>query len=707
MAAGYTEIKYNDVVLQECLTKEFHQEPVWDTDGQTLLYHKFTVTVQGYFVSGIDTVSNGGTPPVYTPVPSATVEIESVPRTDDTTAGGRYYELADSITARRKTFIMTVGKGGVAEQIILQAYPAVGGPAAPGQAQGEGVADKVLDINSSLYEYYDRNGGPRVRNLKIDELVANETFRVNVTFEVCIRPPIEYLSGGPMAQVQRAYGVLSNRWSCVDTIDQHRFTTRMYQGQITLSSPFMSPHEFRYLALPPIEPGMQRRHIEFAAQADGLKLRYSIRDEESTVTPIGTGKPGEDSVHMAVTQDENVAQFATHVITNFTITLSGGPNANRKMLLRMAAVYADAKLALSTFVKPLAAGEDVRKRAVFIESYRMSEEYDSLKTNKVRLSIQIRRNPDKFDMKNGTLVKHVTENFGNEVDGPQLAAATTDPALATALNDYNPLLSWGNRTFPTSYLDDETPPIEGTIAAGAALACHLQSVNTTDFSMCSGMPANEDRIEQLRKSRNCTEPAAVTGGIRRTIADLEAEALSPTHKENVYERQKLESEYREIDLVAPLPVAREADPFSYGSGGTGESPSQNPVPNQAINDSTRQTRFIQLAPPQVTRIVRIEAKRWGAAPRLPDPMTSFTDKDGVGHSLLKKHVNVPAPQLNGNHDTRVFVVHAEYVYALSHSPKQYLTGVPDFESGEIDGVEQFVIPVKDLYSADNGVDYQA
>jgi hypothetical protein len=713
MPAGYTEIKYNNIVLRDCMTKEFRQEPVWDRDGQTLLYHKFTVTVQGYFISGSHTQTIG-TPPntAVIDVPSSTVEIESTPRSDETTSGGRYKWLSGDITARRKKFVMTVGVGGPAPQIILLAEPAVGGVAAPGQGTGEGVSDAVIDDDSQLSDVYDRNGGPRVRNLKIDEIIANETFRVNVTFEVCLRPRGEYLTGGRLADIQRGYGVISNRWACVDTIDQHRFTTRVYQGQITLSSPFKNPHEFRFLALPPIEPGMQRKNISFVGQEDGLKLRYVIRDEEVVATPIGMGTEVQDSVYMHVSQEESIAPFGTHVITNFTITLQGTRVSDRKELARMAAVYADAKMALYTFVVDLKPEEVAKanERVVFIEAYQFSEEFDSAKVNKVRLHIRLRRNKqDEPDNEFGML-KQVFKNFGNDVDGPQLANATPDPVLKDLMKDYDRLRSWGNRKFPsTDALENEIPFMEGTTAVSAALACHLQSPATYDYSLCTGMLPNADRIVQVRDSRFCDVNATVRGTIRNYSPALGDSAYSTEHNTNVYEHFRVDSEYRENDLVAPLPVAAPADPHTWGSGGTGDPngppEEQNPAPSRVINETTTQTKFIQLAPPQCIRIVKIEATRWGAMPRLPPPKTSFKDKDQVGHSLMKKHVNVGAPRLTGNGDMRVFTVHAEYVYAMSHTPKQYLTGIPDYESNSIDGVGQFVIPIADLFSSDKGVDY--
>ena len=149
MAAGYTEITYGTIVLKDCLLKDFNQQPVFDEDQQTLLYNKFTVSVQGWFVSR----------------PSAdispTVQIDdSVAPSIFTSAGGRYAVLRDNLTAKRKGFQMIVGKGGPDPVTILYAEPATSVPG-------------VLGPGAVLVYYYDRNGGTVTRSLKIEEIVAN------------------------------------------------------------------------------------------------------------------------------------------------------------------------------------------------------------------------------------------------------------------------------------------------------------------------------------------------------------------------------------------------------------------------------------------------------------------------------------------------------------------------------------------------------
>lgn len=672
MANGYTEVRYNDVVLRDCLTTAFEQKPVFSPDGQTMLYHKFTVSVQGWFLSGEGE--------------SSTVEIEQTPRSPYVTAGNRYASLADNIAKERCKFEMRVGVGGPAPTRILYAEPP---PATAG----------ILNSSSTLFEYYDRNGGPRVSSLNIEEITANETFKVNVTFEICIRP-YDCPNGGVSAsewvrRAQRAYGVLSNRWTCVDMTDENRFTTRTYSGQLTLSAPAINPHDFRYLCLPPLHEGFMRKHMEFAAQEDGLKLRYSIRDEQVTVTPVGTGQQSGDSTYMRVSQKEVIGEMSNQVMTHFSIILRGTPFTSRKTLIRIAAVYADAKLALFQLVKPL--DDPDQKKAVRVRSYVMHEEFDSAKINQVTLSIVLERHPDAETGVRGML-SQVTQNFGNEVTGGDLAFSTDRPELEEFLADYDHRRSYGNRQSTVAgglggpVTTEEKPLAVGVTGITAALAVHLQNECTMDFSICAGVTGEFDgtRATQIKDSRGACSTPTIAFVRRRNIPDLANENLSAADRENAYQAYSIESEYTDDQLLAAMPIARSVDPH-YSPGSTS-------TPFVPVNPATAQTAFIRLGPPQNKRVVRVSATRWGKVPQLPPPHTQFTDADGVQYALMSKRTLPVSPVLTGNQDMRLFTVEAEYTYAMSHDPKTLKPGVPEYESGVRGGLAQFVIPVSELNS---------
>lgn len=672
MPAGYTEIRYGDVFLQNCLTKMFDQTPVWDTDGVTLKYHRFLVTVQGYFTSGVGQ--------------SSTVEIESFPRSGGVTAAMRYTWLNEQLTRRAQRFQMSVGVGGPVPQAILYAEPVP--DADPGQIAGPD------DLNF----YRDRNAGPVTKNLSIEHIAGNETFRVHCTFEICIRPPCNFPGVSASENdiyAQVGYGVLSNRWQSVDDINEQQAVTRTYRGSIALSQPSLSPHEFRLLALPPLEPGMKRVAMNFSAERSGLRLDYMIQDKEMTVAPIGMGTAENDGTAITVSQTDHVGRLGTNVVTQLDIGLKGTVRGDRQKLIRMAAVYADAKLALNTFVRPLAKQEDDNSRKVLVESYVMQEKYGSDQTNEVRLSIRIRRLPDKNAGGFAGMFQRVQENFGNEVQGADLAASTNNEEMKQFLGAYNKYRSWGNRIWGGA-IENENTVANGTHSITGLLAARLQTQCTLDFSTCSGLTPNTARYLQLRNSHEltynggetCADQPNLQYNEYRKLPEMSADDLSVKTKEHVYQTYKIQSNQRVKDMFAGIPVARPVDE-RYS---TGEDPPTPPIIPENAN-----TQFLRLAPQQTEKVVIIEATRWGAAPELPPPYTQFTDSDGVQYGLVYKDIQTPAPELTGNMDMRIYRIRAEYHYVLSHTPRKYYSGTPEYEVIDNDDLTPFVLPESELY----------
>jgi len=428
-----TSIQYGDILLRDCATRLFEQKTEFDSDGITAKFYTYRVSVVGYFVTNSQAGFEGPA-------------IDTTGGTGPMPAGARYTTLREALTTPRLPFRMTTGTGTAQQTTILEALPAPENPGnyTPGQ---------------TLSENLDRNGGPKVVSLQIQDIYANKTFRVNVTFEISLRPLCGVSAGADVPQM--AYGVISNRWSCSDNIDSNRFTTRTYNGELTLSSPTINPHEFRFLCLPPLAEGFRRADMEFVGQKDNLKLRYMIRDEQVTVSAPGFGNEFSDGTEIEVRQEDNVAQMATFVTTHLSVKLKGGPRAQRRTLVQIAAAYVDAKLQLHRQVRPL--DEPRAPRNVFVESYVLQEEFGTSKTNQVGISIILKRTPDSEEYAQERLVKNVLKTFGNEVNGAALAGVTEDPVLTAFLVDYNHLQSYGNRTYPSGVLPNETPqPYGGT-----------------------------------------------------------------------------------------------------------------------------------------------------------------------------------------------------------------------------------------------------
>jgi hypothetical protein len=715
MSYGKTIIKYNDVVLTDVLTKEFRQDVKWSDDGHTMLYHKFTIVAQGYFVSGHP---DGWIYQTVIPAVIPTVDIEKVPRSGLLTATERYAFLSDNLTAHRKKFEMRVGVTSTQQgELLLYAHPRPDAPV--------GVIDRT---GTTLFEYYDRNDGPRVSGLTIDQLTA-ETYRVNVTFEICLRPfecdPASEIyhpgsADGLSAAAQRVFGVICNRWSCADNIDETRAVTRRWQGQITLSDPRINPHEFRWLCLPPLDEGMQRTQMEFVASEDNLKFRYVIQDEERTVSPIGMGTDATDTIYMKVRQSDSIMKFGTHVITNFDIYLKGTVRTNRLEMARMAAVYADAKLDLATFIKPLD-DDGKQKVGVIVESYTLEEAFDSHRQNEVKLSMKFRRIPDKDNGGIVGMITGLTNNFGNEVRGADMEKRTTDPIMKNFLRHYDHFQSWGNRLW-NGDRPDETGSITGTHKISAAIAVALQNECTLRFDMCNGtvgafsvaqLAANPDynkqadsslRVQQLKESRDsCPTNIRLTYGIRRTLPDLKSRRVADADRDGMMTHHRSERTHSTEQLGVALPIAS-ALPEPYT---TGQS-----YPTPEINSSSALSSFVRVGPAQHVLTISIEATREGRSPTMPKIYEEYTDSDGVGHMLISQQITPSQPEINGNMSSRQYTLRAVLKYAMTHAPKKWLTGISPTENpqtrdsitGELVGyIDPFVLSAEDLFDGD--IDY--
>lgn len=661
MTFGYTEVSYNDVVITDCQTLNFEQTKVLDpTDGQTPLYDRFRVTVQGYFVSG----------------PSS-IQVDAPGYPTSTNAAERYTQLRNALMEKRRPFLMTCGKGSE-PVVVLQAIP-------------------VDTADQALTPITDRNDGPTPSDVTVTHITGSQTFRIVATWDIHLRPPC--LSRN--IDETDDFGVLSNRWACIDSIGDQRQTVRTYQGQLTLSQPLRNPHEFRGLVLPPLPLGMMRKQMEFAAQPDNLKLRYTIRDEEVTQTPLGLGSHETDGTYLHVSQSEQVEKHATQAVTTLDVLLKGTVRTSRKVLAKMAIAYADAKLLLSNFIRPLNGVPNEQDNAVIVLGYRLFEEFDSGSLNQVRLQIAVQRLPFGGNGATSRLINQVFATFGNRVEGHHLAAVTSDAQFAQFLSVYNSLASWGNRVDING--NWEYPHMEGTASMTGAIAAYLQASCTRTFDMYLGNQIDTARTAAVANSVGVSPPAAVSYAEVFELPDMSNSYMSAESQQSVYEHYSIESVYTTTENVVPLAIAGPADDYYYPGGTSGPPPQATLSPGVARDT----TAFARLTPPQTLRTLRVEASRNGETPRLPKPFTSFQDEDGIRHVLIARTSNNQAPQLSGNLGNRQFVVQAELHYALSRPPKQYRTGIPDHDSATSGGVSQFIIPTSELYSSDRGTDYSS
>jgi hypothetical protein len=159
-------------------------------------------------------------------------------------------------------------------------------------------------------------------------------------------------------------------------------------------------------------------------------------------------------------------------------------------------------------------------------------------------------------------------------------------------------------------------------------------------------------------------PQAITVEINDNIANADVTATySSQHKTFMYSHYNITSSYGNKALKVPLPVTK-----THGY-------------------TLQSNVVVGIGPSQPTRIIRIEAERAGAPPRLPDPVASFTETGAyiagsgsptVTNTLIgvtTKHLN-PAPVADGQ--TLIYTSYMDLEYSQDAMPEKHRFCIPDY-----------------------------
>lgn len=132
--------------------------------------------------------------------------------------------------------------------------------------------DLILDVASGA----DMQAGPRCLAFKLRRIVGSRLMHCSITFEchfhACSNPPT----------------ILSHRWACSMELDRYGYTTRTFDGTLTIapgSGPIVQQNAdwFREYAFRAIPVGFNYDNGNFRTSEDGLTLRYTIRDKEQYI----------------------------------------------------------------------------------------------------------------------------------------------------------------------------------------------------------------------------------------------------------------------------------------------------------------------------------------------------------------------------------------------------------------------------------------
>lgn len=535
--SGQTIVQYGDVTLFHCLTRRIEQRPVMESAGTDLKCWEFVVQVTG-FLHGWPAACQRQAVSGHIPV--------------DSNAAAIHQQVRWRLMPRQPFAIAvgcatTIGSG----SLLLAAVPM--------------TAASPADLASTGLSNADVNDGPRCTQFDVVHISANNIFQVEATFEIHKVICADDDTAGNIT------GVLSHRWSCADSLDVNLRATRTYDGLLELATSNFSPHWFRALVVPPLQPGMRRQQMRFVASEDGRKLQYSIVDQEIAIAaPFPARRWSVEQTEHSLNQ--NPLQSSSRIV----VSLEGDSNVDKGRLILLAMYVITAKL---TGARPgQVSGDD---SPLVMRDLTITDFTGDL--NAVRATATCERL--------GQVIQDDPATAGNRglricTDGFQKVISPADLPIWSI--DYDPRLSASART-------GEVPLYQGPVSLTGILRCYLQSPCFSDHGINQSNAVGSD----LNSEPSAEPQVAIDAVIVPEIPSVAAPYYSASHRAAMYTTYQMESIYRTNAMRSAMPLA----------------------PQPGADPDSDTCAIVALGPTQVRRTVRIAAERVGQWPEFPDPET--------------------------------------------------------------------------------------
>jgi hypothetical protein len=629
MSSGFTTVSYGNITLYRCATRQVNQEEILDPSGTDLRYMQTTVTVEGR-LNGHDQ----GTQWLFSQQSNLTQYSLTYAGGADTPNGLASIREA-SIRYQlppRQVFLMQVGcdQNGGGGQTLISAKPA------PLTMTPVGPRSAAVNMNVSGV---DLNNGPHCKSFVITKIVGDEQYTVEATFVVC---KVECDSNGNVNGNTK--GILYNRWSCQDTMDANLRTSRVYSGQLALTSANLNMQQLRWLVIPPIVQIFRRDNIMVAASEDGLLMNWSVTDTEiaqAAPYPARTWS-------VRHTQSAKWAMFGESTID---VHLTGDSNVNKGDLLELALYIVTAKMFGTT---PPNLNNLAVKPAAFWAQFNITniELVDVIgDTNEIMARVSVKKTMTGL---NGfAIVGDVAQKFGQPF-GP---TDFTNSAYARDQRPpYNRAYSWGG-------VPGDSPPYASPAASIVGIfACYLQSPcndthQTANPSSGGGGQATNQAIADLNLSPLAITNVPYTATIVPSLAPADTTnpylSTNSDSTSNAYTYWQLENIYVNNALNVQMPIASAPQRSGYNYSNT--------------------CSVVSLSQGVSQRIVRVKAERVGLEPQfpnqwnIPNVISQSSGNPTVSQFFLKSKIRPCTPVITP-FGQQIFRADAEYVLALNRMP---------------------------------------
>lgn len=570
-----TTLQYGTVTISNVLTKKFEQEAIYDDSGTDLLYHKFTVRVVGYVHNAIlDTVEK-----------AASVDVQ--PRRDNRPTLD-YGRIRADLLEPRRNLLMTVG----GDTLLY-------------------VAAAGVQPQAGLEAWMDANNGPKPRQCEVTEIVGTNLLKIEYTIEACVLE---------CNRNSNAFGVLSNRFSIADDIDEDWYTTRTYRGKLRFRDANYNPHAFRPWVIPPLQRGFKRTKIEVASSVDGLSLEYVVTDKEIYAACPFPGTTWEGT-HTVTT-----GEHAVTTISELVISMTGPRTVPKRDLIATCALIAFKKLDLTV---------ELRNTYMLLGASFV----DYLHDNRVEMRARIQHTPGKDQSMQPLL--HLS--LAMKKIGEPLHLAQGPAQLV----DYDPELS-------------PVTPYFGTATWTGLFVCSLQSPCNDNHVISQRVDEPPEKSKDKPDSGDGEVLLYEPGTGLTGIGDPEVERnISQDTLQAMYVHYSVDVDYRADSLRVQLPIANAPE---------------------IANGST--CVVLSLGRPQANATVRVAAERVGDWPNMP-ATGDFTDNNGVRWSYRDTRIVAKTPTLTADKKTRLFSLDGELRFFLSRplaGNESLLTGRLPFDT---------------------------
>ncbi len=457
-------------------------------------------------------------------------------------------------------------------------------------------------------------------------------------------------------------GILSNRFTVTDRVDEQQLTTRITAGaaifrmdRLTLTAQGIAD-AFRNQIVMPVPAGFRRLNMEFSVNTIGNMITYTVTDRQQLYSLGGPRTVNGGILEFKAVQGQSTVPIgesgfpAPYVMMNLNVRVIGAPDCSKQVLAAFAVKLAIERLALKVGPANPELGDSMLRRVQIAEN---------LDDRIVDLLVEVQVN--------------VAKSAPVGLAGLQLQFIGAD-VINLLANDGNA---------PTMANDNQT---RGTFTSKLT----PQLIQDACQSLFLPSPTDSENADPAYNYGEAT--ATIVNSALQDLTTTENRISDPgagTTDYKIHSRFETEEHKAQMPTTAP-PGNGSSDGGSYGGGGPfgyGGSPGSTEGGDDSADnsggDSPPTAEILTLANPTTKLVIDWTAERIGLPPRLPHP--ELSDQNYV---LMSKHILpgavIPGPDLA----TPVYRVSGTYHYAalrpLDISKPIGLSIVPwsDFGFGE-------------------------